>query len=121
MDDEILQIPCTAEPFTGRANRAILLKFESQENLSDEVLGKIAALTGKFGHLCFLPGKENIQPEHVVNLPALIEEDGGKSPAQRMRGVLYRLWEQKGGQGDFETWYRVRMSAIIDQLKEKLT
>lgn len=120
MKEDLLQIPCTAEPFKGMANRAIRLVFDSQENQTDEVLGKIASLTGKFGWLCFLPGKENIQPEQVVNLPALTPEDAGKSPAQRMRGVLYRLWEQKGSQGDFETYYRTKMEALINQIKEKL-
>jgi len=119
--NELLQIACTAQPFRGMSNRAIRLIFDSQENQTDEVLGKIASLTDKFGWLCFLPGQENITPEQVMNLPALTEEDAGRSPAQRMRGVLYRLWEQNGKKGDFETAYRIRMESMISQLKEKLT
>lgn len=119
--NELLQIACTAQPFRGMSNRAIRLVFDSQENQTDEVLGKVASMTDKFGWLCFLPGKENITPEQVADLPALIEEDAGRSPAQRMRGVLYRLWEQKGKEGDFETYYRAKVEAIVNQLKEKLT
>lgn len=119
--NELLQIQCTAQPFRGMSNRAIRLIFDSQENQSDEVLGKIASLTDKIGWLCFLPGRENIQAEQVMNLPAITPEDGGKSPAQRMRGVLFRIWEQKGKDGDFETYYKTKMGTIIDQLKEKLT
>ena len=84
------------------------------------MLGKVAALTEKFGWLVFLPGKK-ILPEEVASLPDLIEEDGGRSPAQRLRGVLYRMWEQKGKQGDFETYYRSKMEMVINQVKEKLT
>lgn len=46
---------------------------------------------------------------------------GKKTSAQRLRAVLYRVWQQRGGNGvDFESWYRVTMERIIDQYKEKL-
>lgn len=45
---------------------------------------------------------------------------GTKTPSQRLRAVLYRLWEQGKGGTDFESFYRVRMEQIIDQLKGKL-
>jgi hypothetical protein len=45
---------------------------------------------------------------------------GTKTPSQRLRAVLYRLWEQSRGGTDFESFYRVRIEQIIDQLKERL-
>src|ERR1043165_342681 len=118
--EDLLQIECTAEPFRGLANRSIKFQFVSQENQSDEVLGKVASFTGKYGWLVFLPGKRVI-PEQVADLPSLTDEDGGKSPAQRLRAVLYRCWEQEGKEGDYEIYYRTMMGKIIDHLKEKLT
>lgn len=45
----------------------------------------------------------------------------GKSPSQRLRAVLYVLWEQDGRpHEDFEVYYRIRMNAIIDWVKGKL-
>lgn len=47
-----------------------------------------------------------------------------KSPSQRLRGVLYRLWEQSSEQerynNEFELFYRSKMERIIESLKEKL-
>ena len=43
-----------------------------------------------------------------------------KTPSQRLRGVLYILFEQSGTSGDFEDFYREKMNQIIEKLKEKL-
>lgn len=58
--------------------------------------------------------------DEVVEVPA-IEEDAGKSPSQRLRGVIYRLWEQNGKEGgSFEIYYRMVMELLIEKYKEKL-
>ena len=44
-----------------------------------------------------------------------------KPPSQRMRAVMYRLWEvNKEGYEDFELYYRFHMEKIIKHLKTKL-
>ena len=43
-----------------------------------------------------------------------------KTPGQRLRAVLYVLWEQKGKQTEFETFYKEKMEKIIEQIKQKL-
>lgn len=45
---------------------------------------------------------------------------GGKTQAQRLRGVIYRIWEQTGKKVDSESYYRSTMEQIISQMKEKL-
>ncbi len=45
---------------------------------------------------------------------------GSKTPSQRLRAVLYRLHEQSRSGTDFESFYRIKMEGIIDQLKGKL-
>lgn len=44
-----------------------------------------------------------------------------KSPAKRLRAVLYVLWKQAGSDQDFELFYRRYLDRLIDSLKEKLT
>ena len=34
---------------------------------------------------------------------------GQKTQAQRLRGVIFRLWEQNGNKGDSETYYRAML------------
>ena len=47
-----------------------------------------------------------------------------KSPSQRLRGVLYKLFEISDDKNkynnEFELFYRSKMERIIDQLKERL-
>ena len=47
-----------------------------------------------------------------------------KSPSQRLRGVIYRLWEQssdrKAYNDEFELYYRSKLERIIESLKDKL-
>lgn len=45
---------------------------------------------------------------------------GQKTQAQRLRAVIYRLWEQKGKKGDSESYYRSIMESLIEQVKERL-
>ncbi len=47
-------------------------------------------------------------------------EDTGKTPAQRLRAVLYRLWEQSNeGYEDFNLYYNFKMEGFINHLKGK--
>lgn len=57
-----------------------------------------------------------------VNLPLERPDPaiGTKTPSQRMRAVLYRVWEQEHSDLDFDTYYKSKMEHIIEQLKERL-
>lgn len=43
-----------------------------------------------------------------------------KTQAQRLRGCLFKVWETKGSNGSFETYYQAQMELIISQVKEKI-
>ncbi len=43
-----------------------------------------------------------------------------KTSSQRLRAVIYILWDQTGKTGDFETFYKQKMEQIIDWIKQKL-
>lgn len=63
-----------------------------------------------------------LQP--VDNEPAELKEVKGqfdtKTPSQRLRAVLFILWRQADGTGDFEDFYRRRIEDIINSVKRKL-
>lgn len=67
-----------------------------------------------------------IQPqeftEDSVKLPTERADPavGAKTPSQRMRAIIYRLWEQSRSGTDFESYYRIRMDGLNEQLKAKL-
>lgn len=48
------------------------------------------------------------------------KRDTGQSPSQRLRAVLFVMWQQSGGNGDFEVYYRQQIERFIDRVKENL-
>lgn len=65
--------------------------------------------------------KAIFQPlEEKADLIEVKGETETKTSSQRLRGVLYVLWEQQGKQGEFETFYKSYMEKIIDWIKGKL-
>lgn len=58
----------------------------------------------------------------VADIPkddAPVEADM-KTPSQRLRAVIWRIWEANGSKGDFEGYYRRSMEALIEKLKQRL-
>ena len=53
----------------------------------------------------------------VYKIDKVLEQ---KTPSQRLRAVLYVLWEQGGGKGDSNDFYRKYMEKIIGTIKDKL-
>jgi hypothetical protein len=62
-----------------------------------------------------------LQPsgEEPKELKEVKGEFDTKTPGQRLRAVLYVLWKETDGTGEFEEFYRRRMNSIIDKIKEK--
>ena len=100
----------------SKSDRTYKLTFNTQELAGEEASKLLAMLMGQ-GWLLFSPEEitEADVPTEKAN-PML----GSKTQAQRLRGVLYRLWEQGGKSGEFEAYYRLVMERYIDQVKEKL-
>lgn len=46
--------------------------------------------------------------------------DKKKTQSQKMRAVIFILWEQKGSKGNFEDFYFRYTELIINKIKEKL-
>ena len=118
---ELLQVPAEITKVTTMSHRSLRLVADTQENLTDEMMAKIMAYHGKLGWWCFLPEERKIDSLDVLNIPQLEYEKGEKSPAQRLRGVLYVLWEQKKPTDTFIQFYEQSLEKIINQIKDKLT
>lgn len=84
--------------------------------LSDEVLLSFRGLSKTIVNVLLEPQSGS----HEV-LKVKERVDGGKTPSQRLRGVLFVRWEQLGRPtNDFEHWYSMAMEKLIDSIKEKL-
>ena len=114
------QIPANLDGYRSNANKTIKLTFETSE-LSPEAMANIHHSLYKVGFLAFSP--DPFATHELEEIDALkVEYDyQGKSPGQRLRAVLYRLWEQTPeGYKAFNDFYNSKMEGFINHLKSKL-
>jgi len=91
------------------------------QEMNHEDAGKLISLNGEF--IKFLLTDNNVIADEVADeLKSLsIENSGrGKSQGQRLRGVIYRYWEQKNSDMPFDTFYSMWMEKVINLFKSKL-
>lgn len=60
-------------------------------------------------------GKEILDDTAVEGMPIKT-----KTPSQRLRQVIWRLWEQEGAKGSDKEHYNLKMEEIIEHIKDKL-
>ena len=66
---------------------------------------------------CFAPIGEPIEKLE----PVLVDTPKQKTPSQRLRGVLYKLFEQNNeGLQEFEQFYNIKMNTLVEYFKSKL-
>lgn len=110
-------LPATFNKPVFKSDRSVRLEFETRE-LNGAEVGTLTDLRQLEGWLVF-SANDDIDEKDIPDEradPML----GTKTQAQRLRGVIYKLWEKEGSKSDFEIYYRVRMERLIDQFKEKL-
>ena len=113
-----IQLPVLVTSLATRVDGAIKITLETRE-LSGQDSATLFDLRGTEAWVIIAPSEIK---EEDVNLPTERADPalGTKTPSQRLRGVLFRLWQQNGGGTDFESFYRIKLESIIDQLKAKL-
>lgn len=101
-------------------DRTKKLTFQTSE-ISPDQASELQKVVQQF---CYLAIKMEEFSKEEINLMTDIKSDIGdigKSHAQRLRAVLYRLWEQNNeGYKDFNLYYAFKMENFISHLKSKL-
>lgn len=115
-----IQIPVTWDAANRKKDRSVGLRFTSNLEISNTDFATMDNLVNQSGWLLF-SGDTEIDMKNVPRESAPVDI-GQKKPSQRLRAVLYRIWEQKTDQSEpFETHYYVRiMEKIIERYKEEL-
>lgn len=110
---KILKFPGYLSGFSSRADGSAGLRITTQE-LRSEDFANLQDANGEFGTIYFRPN--DVQEEEIPDEDA----EESQKPSQRLRAVLYRLWEQNGRVGTAEAHYREQMEKILTYLKGKL-
>lgn len=112
-------LPAQLEGIRTRKDRTLHIGFGTQE-LDPTTAGQVMALSQQLCYLAIKPDAFNAAESDLIdNLKADIELTA-KTPAQRLRGVLFRLWEQQGVSEDFPIFYEREMHRITEHYKTKL-
>lgn len=99
-----------------RADNTLDITLNTQE-LPAEKAAQLFTLMSQHCAVAIAPHGEEIKPFDPVTIDAPV----GKSPSQRMKAVIYRLWEQNNeGYSDSDQHYLVKMNQLIEALKNKL-
>ncbi len=98
--------------------------------LSSETMVNVFSLIKKPGFVLISANAINQDQIDAVEKATTNAEFSEKTPSQRMRGVLYKIWEKTqpktmNGNGemeyvDFDLFYKRQMNKIIDHFKTKL-
>jgi len=116
----MLITPAILVTYTSLKDRTLKLVFETNEP-NPEQLTEIARCVQNAGYLAFNQDAFNQKQLDVLKDLKADYDDVGKTPSQRMRGVLYRNWEQSNdGYQVFEDYYKSKMEVVINHFKNKL-
>lgn len=112
-------IPAIIEGVTTRRDKTLKITIGVNE-LPPEKAGAILSLQNEFAYIAIKKddfGKEEL--ERIETLKADLD-DSKKTASQRLRGVLFRVWEQGNTNQSFETYYIGEMERIIKHFKTKI-
>ena len=118
MENKILKTPATLEGVSLLKDGSATLRFSTQEIIGEDLV-VIKGFHGHFGTLVF--SEASLQP---ADIPKQDPEFEGKSPSQRLRAVIFVLWnhlkENKKTDLKFEDFYSGQLESLITQYKAKL-
>ncbi len=116
----MIVLPAILEGIRSLKDKTYKLTFETNE-LTPEQFSAIGASIQTFGYLAFKQDPFKQKEKDMLETIEAEYEDTGKTKSQRLRGVLYRNWEQQPeGYEVFDDYYNHHMEKIITHFKSKL-
>jgi hypothetical protein len=114
-----LLLPGIVSSIRSLKDGSVSICVETQE-LSPHKAGELFSLRNKVIAM-YLSEKDTIPQKELDQVDNIEVDSGGKSQSQRLRNVLYRVFEQQPeGYKEFDLFYRAKTEKIIEHLKSKL-
>jgi len=116
----VIILPATLENLRTLKDGSLKIQFETLELTPQDTLGLLENMN-QFGYLAFKKEPFNEKERKVIEDLETSFDDRKKTASQRLRGVLYLMW-QKDNEG-FDTsvrHYDHHMEKIITHFKTKL-
>ena len=114
------QLPAVLEGYRSLKDRTLKITFETGE-MTPEQMANVHYSLNKVGFVCFSPDPFATHELEEIDKLKVEFSDIGKPPSQRLRAVLYKLWEQKPeGYSLFNDYYNGKMETLIEHFKSKI-
>ena len=114
-----LVIAGTLENISTRVDGTVKITFGSQE-IDNDSAGKLFSLRGKYCKFLLSDSEITEAEENLIDSEKIDASSNKKSPSQRLRSVLFLLWEQSGRTIEFKDYYKAEIERMIEGVKEKL-
>ena len=112
-------LSCIVTSLRTLKDGSVSICLETME-LSAGHAGELFSLHNKVAAVYISP-KEIINQKEIDQVDKVDPEILGKTQSQRIRGVLYKLFEQDHeGHSNFDMYYKAKTELIIDHLKSKI-
>ena len=113
-------LPAVFESWRSLKDKSYKLTYESFELTPEQIVGLNTSL-GQAGYMAFKIDPFKQSEKDILNNLESDFEDKKKSQGQRIRGVLYKNWEQKPeGYDTFQKYYDYQTEKYINHFKDKL-
>jgi hypothetical protein len=102
-----------------RKDGTVSITLGTQE-LSSGRAGEVFSLNNKLAAVYISP--KEVSQREIDQVDKLEPDLPGKSPSQRLRNVLFIIYSTTDAEGfkEFDSYYKVKMEQIIEQLKTKI-
>ncbi len=113
-------LPAIIESIATRADGSVKITIGTQE-LSQGRAGELFSLTRKLA-VVYISPKDSVPQKELDQVDKIDPEfTNAKTKSQRLRAVLFKLWEQQpDGHKEFDAFYNSKMESIIEHFKGKL-
>ncbi len=116
-------LPAQFDNYRNRKDKSVTIQFVTGE-ISPQEIANIHGLIDQFGYLYWRPEATGMMSKAEMDELDSLEADlydNPKTQSQRLRGVLYRLWQNKPeGFSDFKQYYKWKTDRIIQHLKDQI-
>lgn len=110
----MVKVPAVLDGVSPLKDGGMSLRFHTQELKPEEKLILMNKYQG-FGWLAFAD-----YPEVELPQESPTREAGQKTPSQRLRASLYKVWENRYADIPFNVWYEQQMEKIINTVKGRI-
>ncbi len=113
-------ISAILDTYRSLKDRTFKVTFETNELNPQEILG-LAEMNGSYGYLAFKKEPFNEKERQEIESLETNLEDTMKTPSQRMRSILYLLYNRDSeGYKSFASYYEGKMEVFNNSLKKRL-